>query len=397
MGRLSFPAAIPALLLVLCLSQSASAVDEGAGTLTRDDIDREMREAEQELERVRNDLEEKRRKARDLEGRERDLTAEIARLDEEIAANRELLSRLADKKEILMKDLEITQADLALAEASYQEARDLLGKRLKAIYKFGRGEVMEVVLLSKTFADLAKRIYYLSIVADHDRQLMSMFEERVETRRVLMDHIETKRVRMESLEDEVAGETRNLQLKKEERDALIGELKERRYYYENLARQLEETGRNLEVLLGDLEARRDRAPAATSFEERKGNLMWPCEGQVISSFGVHTHPRFGTLIRNNGVDIRTTPGTKVRAVAPGVVSFSGTLSAFGNCILIDHGEGYYTLYGHLESLLVEVDYPVREGDALGFIGEMSTPDGAVLHFELRKGRDPLDPEEWLLN
>jgi septal ring factor EnvC (AmiA/AmiB activator) len=361
-----------------------------------EDIEDQIKAQEEELERIRADLRAKRKKASELAGREHDIAGEIDRINEEISVNRELLEKLGEKKDVLLMDLAMAHGDLAAAETRLTTARMLLNKRLRAIYKFGRGEVMEIVLLSKTFADLAKRIYYLSVIANHDRELMSVFEERVETRRVLMEHIERKKAKIEAVEEEVENETFNLELKKEQRDALIARLKERRYYYENLTEKLEAASRNLEELIGDLETQREEAAfVGTSFEGRMGRLMWPCDGEVVSGFGVETHPRFGTIIRNNGIDIRALPGTKVWAVAGGAVSFAGALSGFGNCIVISHGEGFYTLYGHLESLMVEKGFEVQEGDAIGVVGETSTPEGAVLHFEIRHGKKPLDPAKWL--
>ena len=149
----------------------------------------------------------------------------------------------------------------------------------------------------------------------------------------------------------------------------MARLKEKRYYYENLAQKLEEASRNLEELLDDLEVRHEEArDEGTPFAGRSGRLLWPCEGTVVGEFGVETHPRFGTIIRNNGIDIKATPGSKIRAVARGDVSFAGTLSGFGNCVVISHGGGFYTLYGHLETIMVSQGYPGREGDALGTVG-----------------------------
>lgn len=391
--RLPWPGLVAGLIFGIlgsvCLGQQLP--------LSKEDIDRQITEKEAELKKIRQELESKRKETTELAGREQDIAGEIERINEEIRVNQELLAKLSQQKAVLLKDLEITNQDLMVAESSYRISRDLLGKRLRAIYKFGRGQVMEVILSAKTFADLAKRIYYLSVVADHDRELMQAFEERVETRRVLKGHIEQKQGRIEGIEGEVKEETRNLRLKREERDALVARLKEKRYYYENLTRRLEEASRNLEDFLGQLEARREEVEyAGTPFEGKMGKLMWPCEGEVIAYFGVDTHPRFGTIIRNNGIDIKALPGTKVRSVAPGSVSFAGPLSGFGNCIIVSHGEGFYTLYGRLEVLTVSVGYDVRGGDAIGTIGETSAPEGAVLHFEIRQGKKPLDPSVWLL-
>jgi septal ring factor EnvC (AmiA/AmiB activator) len=364
---------------------------------TAEELSEEIDSREEELERIRTDLREKRRQASEIAGREHDLQAEVDRINAEIDVNRELLYKLGEKQAVLLQDLELAHADLAIAEERLASAALMLERRLRAIYKFGRGEAMEVILLSKTFADLAKRIYYLSVIADHDRELMTVFSERVETRRVLKDHITAKKHRIDAVGTEVETETRNLELKKEERDALVARLKEKRYYYENLTERLEEASRDLENLIADLETRREDAEfAGTSFEGRKGGLMWPCAGEVVANFGVETHPRFGTIIRNNGIDIKTMPGTKIRAVANGVVSFAGALSGFGNCIVVSHGEGFYTLYGHLDSMIAEKGYNVAEGLAIGVVGETSTPEGAVLHFEIRHGKKPLDPALWLL-
>jgi septal ring factor EnvC (AmiA/AmiB activator) len=370
---------------------------EQADTLRAPDTEDEIQAKVQELERIRKDLEEKRREATDIAGQEQDLTGEIDRLNEEMSINQELLNKLAQKKAVILEDLGYAQDDLARAQASLGMASDMLGSRLRGIYKFGRGEVMEVVLTSKTFADLATRIYYLSVVADHDRELMVAFEQTVETRRVLVEHIQSKRARLEQTEAEVAEETQNLVVRKEERDALVARLKDKRYYYENMARDLQEATRNLEEVLGRLEAGRDETGyAGTAFAGRIGRLVWPCEGEVISGFGVETHPKFGTIIKNNGIDIKASGGARVRAVAAGSVSFAGPLSGFGNCVIVDHGSGYYTLYGRLESMVVSTGYGVGEGDPVGFVGETSAPEGAVLHFEIRQGKKALDPAAWLL-
>jgi septal ring factor EnvC (AmiA/AmiB activator) len=386
--------------IALCATLTATGVigSEGEQTFTsREQVESEIRRTEEELQRIRDDLAEKRKMAEDLAGEEMDLQAEIDRINEEIRLNRSLLDKLAEQKIVLIEDLKYSQHDLELAELALDESRKLLNHRLRSIYKFGRGQAMEVILTSKTFADLAKRIYYLTMIADHDREIIEDYAGQVESKRVLVKYIEGKKSKIEEVEAEARIEADNLRLRKEERDGLVRKLKEKRYYYENLARDLEEASRNLETVIGDLESRAEAfAQADTTFEGRMGTLMWPCDGEVVSEFGMETHPRFGTIIKNNGIDIRTEPGTKVRAVAPGQVSFAGPLSGFGNCIIVSHGDGFYTLYGHLESLLVAKGYKVGEGEAIGYIGETSTPEGAILHFEIRKGKAPLDPDKWFL-
>ncbi|MFZ1946412.1 MAG: peptidoglycan DD-metalloendopeptidase family protein [bacterium] len=359
----------------------------------------EIKAKEEELERVRRDLEEKRREASEIAGQEQDAAGEVEKINEELTVNQQLLTKLGQRKAELLEEMAAAQQDLNRAQVSLGAAGQILGSRLRSIYKFGRGQAMEVVLTAKTFADLAKRIYYLSVVADQDRELMDRFEETVETKQVLVEHIDGKRLRLEETETEVAEETRNLAERKEERDALVERLKSRRSYYESLARDLQEASRNLEDVLGRLEEGREEAGGAETggtVARRMGRLSWPCEGEVISDFGVEQHPKFGTIIKNNGIDIKASAGTRVRAVAAGNVSFAGPMSGFGNCVILDHGGGYYTLYGRLEAVAVTAGVDIGEGEAIGLVGETSAPEGAVLHFEIREGKRALDPRLWLL-
>lgn len=371
--------------------EQVSPPDTSGGVADREDT--KAREAE--LERIRKDLDEKRREAADLAGQEQDLSGEIEKINEELNLNQELLRRLGQKKADLMDELDGAQDDLVRAQMSLGAAGGTLGARLRGIYKFGRGQMMEVVLTSRTFADLAERIYYLSVVADHDRELMAEFESTVETKRALVEHIEGKRLRLEQTEAEVGEEARNLRERKEERDALVERLKDRRYYYEEMARDLQEAGRNLEQLLGQMDSGREEG-GSTSFAGEMGKLVWPCEGEVISDYGVEQHPKFGTMIKNNGMDIKATAGSQVRSVAAGTVSFAGPLSGFGNCVIVDHGGGYYTFYGRLESVGVATGFEIGQGDVVGAVGETSAPEGPVLHFEIRQGKKALDPRLWLL-
>jgi len=407
-ARLAAAAALAAWLTAVLAAPGLLAQDQGAPPIdlipaevspadTAGPSDEEISARQAELERVRKELEERRREAANLAGQEQDVIGEIEKINQEMGLNQELLARLGQRKTLLLDDLASAQRDLDNAQASLGTASGLLGERLRGIYKFGRGQAMEVLLTAKTFADLAKRIYYLSVVADHDMELISEFERAVETKRVLVDHIEGKRERLEETEAQVAEETENLVRRKEERDALVARLKSRRSYHESLARDLQEASRQLEDLLDRLEPRREEEGyAGSGFGARMGRLSWPCEGEVISEFGVEQHPKFGTIIKNNGIDIKTASGTRVRTVGPGLVSFAGPLSGFGNCVIVDHGSGYYTLYGRLEAVQVTAGLEVAEGDALGLVGETSAPEGAVLHFEIRQGKKALDPGLWMI-
>ena len=119
-------------------------------------------------------------------------------------------------------------------------------------------------------------------------------------------------------------------------------------------------------------------------------------GELVGHFGIETHPRFGTQIHNDGLDIAAAIGTPVRAVAKGRVDFANDdYEGMGGMIVLNHGDGYYTLYGHLNDVLVHNGQEVLPGAVIGRVGDAGSLKGPILHFEVRKGSAALNPESWL--
>jgi len=119
-------------------------------------------------------------------------------------------------------------------------------------------------------------------------------------------------------------------------------------------------------------------------------------GQLVGNFGPEKHPRFGTVINNNGIDIAADIGTPVRSVAKGRVEYtSDDYASYGPIVIIDHGDGYRTLYAHLSEINVAVGQEIASGAVIGRVGEAGSLKGPVLHFEVRKGGAALDPAGWL--
>ena len=128
----------------------------------------------------------------------------------------------------------------------------------------------------------------------------------------------------------------------------------------------------------------------------QGQLDWPARGGVVGHFGIETHPRFGTQVRNDGIDISVPVGTAVRAVAKGRVDAADDdYGGAGGLVVLNHGDGYYTIYSHLSEVNVAMGAEVPAGAVIGRSGEEGSLKGPVLHFEVRKGSAPLDPTDWL--
>ena len=126
-----------------------------------------------------------------------------------------------------------------------------------------------------------------------------------------------------------------------------------------------------------------------------GRYLWPADGSPSSPFGYRVHPIFGTLRFHSGLDIAAGGGAPIRAADSGTVIHSGWYGGYGNCLIIDHGGGYSTLYAHCSALYVSYGQAVRQGQTVAAVGSTGYSTGPHLHFEVRINGNPVDPRGFL--
>ncbi len=130
------------------------------------------------------------------------------------------------------------------------------------------------------------------------------------------------------------------------------------------------------------------------FERLRGSIRWPASGQVVREFGIETHQQYGTQITSEGITVVTPPSQDVCASAPGVVMFACEYLSMGTMVILDHLDGYYSIYGHLGQVIVSISDEIAEGSQLGRTG--SIPGGQPgYYFEIRRGGEPVNPAEYL--
>jgi murein DD-endopeptidase MepM/ murein hydrolase activator NlpD len=119
------------------------------------------------------------------------------------------------------------------------------------------------------------------------------------------------------------------------------------------------------------------------------------DGKVVTPFGRIEHPKYHTVTMSKGIDIESQMGTPVRSVGDGVVDLVQWIPGYGETIILNHGLGYYSIYGHLSAVSVARDDRVEPGQVIGAVGDTGSLKGANLHFEIRQKGEALDPMGWL--
>jgi septal ring factor EnvC (AmiA/AmiB activator) len=377
--------------------QEQDFVQGGQGKAGQEEINRRKRE----LDALRKQVEEKRARAEELEGQERSVKSQIEDLDENLRLTEKFIGKLEQRERQVQQDLSEAERRLANAQVNLDERKTLLGRRLRGMYKYGRYRSLAALVSASSFADVMNRYRFLHMVAKRDKDIIQSV--RTYRREVELTHaeLETSQAEIDKIQKEKSSEKKNLAALKSKRQKAMASIKEEKDEHLAAIADLEESARRIQALIERLEAERAAAPAelpdwATDLASAAGRLRWPVDGEVVTKFGANVHPRFGTRTYSNGVDIRAPQGTAVRCVADGKVEFVDYLPGYDRCIIVNHGGGYYTLYAHSSGVQVVPDQQVKGGDVIASVAEGATAKGNTLHFEIRRGKEALNPLDWLL-
>ena len=406
---LALAAALAAGLLASVAARAQVPSPDSAAVRAREQQMRLEASKRRELEEISQQARESREQASRLKGKETQALGQLRRTQRELGLTQRRLRALQNRRNSLDRELGVTQQTLQQTLLSLAGQKEKLAHRLRSMYKAGAGRELEFLLSTRSFAQLLARWDFVVMVAEQDRMLLEDIEGKKEQVQATKQQLEVNLGEIRDNEQQTATQNRKLGQLATQRERQVTQIRTQRKTYEAAAAELEKTAKDIQRLLARLERQRQaeeqrrraggRAPEPYTgdFAKARGRLDWPVEGSVVGRFGPERHPRFGTTTLNNGVDIAATAGTPVHAVARGRVDFtSDDFAAFGQVIVLNHGGGYYTLYGHLSEILVKQDQEVTAGQTVGRVGDSGTSlKGTVLHFEVRQGGSALDPEDWL--
>lgn len=384
-------------ILVLCLGLLVFPGLAGAQDSGQDEIDRKKNE----LEQLRKELEEKRALAKELEGKERGVQVQINEIDGNLGLTEKYIRKLEQREGQVLEELSELEVRLNDAEGTLEQRKALLAQRLRAMYKHGRYRTLAALVSSSSFADVMSHVRFLHLVARRDKQVMLAIKSYQSEVRSTQTELENNKAEIDRIQGEKESEKKNLAALKKKRQMAMASIKTEKESHLAAAQELEETAGRIRALIATLEAARAAAPEevpqwASDLASAEGTIPWPVTGEVVTQFGASVHPRFGTRTYSNGIDIKADLGTPIRCVADGKVEFVDVLPGYDKCIIVNHGRGYYTLYAHSTDVVVAVGQEIKGGDVLARVGDGSSLKGHVLHFEIRKGKEALNPLNWLV-
>lgn len=365
-------------------------------------------EEERELREIREEIERMRERASDLEGREAGILRGLDDIEREIDLQDRLLRSLLKRRERVLGVLHESRAELDWANSELLRRQQIFLERLRATYKLGKYHEYEILLGSTSFVDLVRRYDFILSLAARDREMHRGVVQQKKEVEARAEELRRTAAEISQIEGESEVERARLVDRREERMRVLDEIRHERRSREEAIAELEASATQLQRLVTsfeekrEIEAARREAPPETAppaapagLAGRAGTLPWPSDGKVIAKFGRHVHPEFGTATFNNGIDIEADAGMPIHAVGSGTIDFVSTVPGYGNCIIVNHGDGFYTVYAHASEILVQQGDAVTEGQVIARVGSTGSLSGDRLHFEIRDRKKPVDPLTWL--
>jgi septal ring factor EnvC (AmiA/AmiB activator) len=347
-----------------------------------------------ELERIRTRMESI-RKTLEVEVTRRDsLAAELRAADLEVQAARRQVARVRRERTANEQQLQQMRADRDTTRRQLDAQRAALEEQLRAAYVNGRQEPLKVLLNQTDPARLGRNLTYYGYLTRARSERLMATGERFEHLNLLTEGINLAAEKLQTLEAASEQELRRLAAARAERARTLASLQSTLQSRNEVLTKLERDANALEKLIAELRrALQEFPPASTEpFQLSKGKLPAPVKGPWLARFG---EPRAGGPLKWQGLLIGAERGTQVRAPYQGRVVYADWLPGLGLLLVLDHGGGYLSLYGHNEQLYRRVGENVVPGDALGAVGDAAGTSQPALYFEIRRGRQPLDPAEWV--
>lgn len=345
--------------------------------------ERELKELENELNQIDSKIDQNL-------SNQYNIVSQINNLEDSIRSIDSKITNLSNEITQIETSIKNAEEELVGLENELNMKKDILSKRLRVMYKAGDVGYIEVLLGSKDFNDLLNRIEVVKKIVKHDKDLIRTIEDNMLAINKVKKDLEENKTLMVTKVNELDVNKNYLEAKQSDLRVEKNKLKQNEKALKALEDKLEEDANRVTEIIKNLK---------TKAQYVGGQMTWPAPTsyQVTSPFGFRIHPIHHTKKLHTGVDIAASWGEPIVAAQSGTVIYSNWLGGYGKAIMIDHGGGYITLYGHLSAWQVSVGQRVTKGDVIGKCGTTGVSTGPHLHFEVREDGEYVNPMQYLKN
>ncbi|MBI5855118.1 MAG: peptidoglycan DD-metalloendopeptidase family protein [Nitrospirae bacterium] len=383
------------LILAWPLNQPAWAAKDRHDPISQK-IDRERRT----LDKLKKEIKEKQHQAKAVEKQKESVVQVIHDLDNRLHRSRSDYAAITKNLKQKDKALADITDNLTTLRERIQQRRGSILARVRVQYMEGRHASLRAVLASNSYPEFQRRAKYLSVASRREYDLIEAYRADVGALETTEQQLEVARREVLATKEQTERQLAEIKGLKHDKRVILAKIVHEKEAYDRALEDLQRSAGRVDSLLKELEGRKHVALARPRKDIRpippsKGIFQWPADGEVVSYFGRHRHPTFDTYVQHKGIEIRAAEGAAIRSVSDGTVAYADWLKGYGLVLILDHPNGFFSLYAHALKLLVKVGEQVRAGQIIGEAGDTGMTGESTLYFELRDGAEPVDPLAWL--
>ncbi|MFH1454254.1 MAG: peptidoglycan DD-metalloendopeptidase family protein [Armatimonadota bacterium] len=365
----------------------------------KDAIESKIKQKNQQIKEKKKYLDIKRQQLRKLNSREDFLADQLASAQYRLNRVNKDIEHVKIQLDANKRVLEQVKQRLENLEQAEDQKELSLSTRIRDIYETRDVDYLSILLGSASFNDFLTRSEQLRDIINNEAAILKRIQNVQEEKNKQKARYEAVIKEKLALKHELYSKEKELTSIERQRKNLLWEVTQQRRSVQNYVVELEHSTRQLEAQLEQLIRERQRANIknkVTSPYAASGKFSWPTSSKYITSpFGWRTHPIYGRVRFHSGIDIAAGYGAPIYAACDGVVIFSGWYGGYGYAMIIDHGGGYSTLYGHCSALYKKCGQRVARGQHIANIGSTGQSTGPHLHFEIRQNGTPINPRSKL--
>lgn len=346
----------------------------------KDKNDKNKQEAEQKLEYVQGEL--------------TDSLVKIQELDDKIRTAENEIQTMTTQLTSLQTEIEQTTENLKTVEQRYEANRTMMEKRMVVMYECGDISYLDLLLHSSNLVDFLSNYYTIAQIMESDNETLEEIEKEKNEIETVKSKLENKKSELKLLKVKQEQTRVIMQNNKTAQQNAIDRLSEEEQQLQTKIQEYKDEEQRLQNLI-----RLASSTYVYNGQYTGGSMRWPVavEGTCVTSdFGLREHPIQGVIKGHTGIDIGNADfGSPIVAAADGIVSLASYYGGYGNCVMINHGNGISTLYGHGQKILTEVGKEVKAGDVIMEVGSTGVSTGPHCHFEVRINGNPVNPWPYL--
>jgi septal ring factor EnvC (AmiA/AmiB activator) len=320
-------------------------------------------------------------------------------------ANRHLRAVESDLKNF-RKQLENTEArisrieqEIAQHQTNIEKVKGWMKLKIRAIHRHGyNADAVTLFLNADNSSELMRSSKYLQYITVHEHNVLKTYKENLEDLNSKEKQLNSLRKELIKNRERVKAEEESLEEKKKQKEVLLASVKKEEIAHAKMLRELKEASNRILEIIRESEKTQEGKEETFSgkqFSNLKGRLPWPVNGKVMIPYGSQKDPQFNTPIFRSGTYIQSADDPYAKAVHTGKVVFAEWFKGYGQLVILNHGDGYHTLYGSLSEIFTKVGDIIKDRQILGRIGNSGILNSPGVYFELRYKGKPLDPMQWL--